>query len=138
MSQPSGSCGRTQLGSPLFPAGRPGALGDHALALRSDCARLLLAEAAAGHGGREVVLVLPAPGAVRFHRDVERVVAGIPPERRRSQRILKVDVPACEYAVAPEQPERVRVAEARDPECVIPPHALAQRPVVRGEVVHLE
>src|SRR5918999_3100574 len=90
---------------PLLPARRPGPRGDHALTLRSDCARFLLAEAAAGQRRREVILVLPAPRSVRLHRDVERMVAGIPPERRRSQRVLKVHVPVCELTVAPEQPQ---------------------------------
>ena len=99
------------------PASASVELARDSLALGADLDDLLRREAALADPDGEQLLVLPLPRPVERDPDVElevlRVVAlprGL--GRCAPERLLDVDVPACEPALrtAPEQPDRVRLS----------------------------
>ena len=97
---------------------------------------LLLGVAALADAILEQLLVLEAPGAVDRDPDVELEVLRVVADRGPSERLLEVQVPACEAALrpVPEVPDRVRLARSSQREDAVAFPGALSRPRVRTAV----
>ncbi len=85
----------------------------------------------------DVLLILPAPGEVGRHDDVEHVVGGVDADRGAREGRLEVHVPAEEAMLRrrrPELPDRVRLARLHETQHGEPPWLIGDRAAAVGEV----
>ena len=114
---------RAPVGPGVVPPASAGVeLRDDTLGFVSCRTRLTLREAALLDAEIQLGVVLQLPTAVRVDDDVELEVLRVEAVRGAPERLLEVDVPACELASGsvPEHPDCVRLARALERERAVP------------------